>query len=349
MANIAVVLHGPNDLRVESIPVPEIKDNEVLLAMCSVGICGSDLKYWKYGKCGKFSLEKPMIMGHEGSGKVVKVGSGVKHLKIGDRVAIEPGVSCGVCRLCKTGRYNLCPRIFFCATPPDDGNLCRLYKHSAQFCFRLPDHVTDDEGAMLEPLAVAVYSCRKGKVGLGTKLLICGAGPVGILTLMVAKQNGATTVVITDIDETRLALAKSLGADFTIRVSSEKPEQLATNISEILGDHPDVTIECSGTNFGFSTGIYATLPGGCLVMVGRVPGDAEFPLNLAFTKEIDITGVFRYANCYPTALELVSKGVVDVKPLISHRFSLPDSVKAFETASSHDTKAVKVIIECGQN
>ncbi|XP_078315211.1 sorbitol dehydrogenase-like isoform X2 [Crassostrea virginica] len=333
----------------ESVPVPEIKENEVLLSMKSVGICGSDIKYWMYGKCGKFTLEKPMVMGHEGSGKVVKVGSGVKHLKIGDRVAVEPGVPCGTCRLCKGGRYNLCQSIFFCATPPDDGNLCRLYRHSAEFCFRLPDHVTDEEGAMLEPLAVAVYSCRKGKVGLGTKLLICGAGPVGILTLMVAKQNGATTIVITDIDDTRLALAKSMGADVAIKVTTDDPSTIAANISNIIEGFPDVTIECSGTNFGFSTGIYATVPGGLLVMVGRVPGGVEFPLNLAFTKEIDITGVFRYANCYPTALDLVSKGVVDVKPLISHRFPLSETVKAFQTAASRDTKAVKVIIECDQN
>nr|XP_022331832.1 sorbitol dehydrogenase-like [Crassostrea virginica] len=113
MENIAAILHGANDLRIESVPVPEIKENEVLLSMKSVGICGSDIKYWMYGKCGKFTLEKPMVMGHEGSGKVVKVGSGVKHLKIGDRVAVEPGVPCGTCRLCKGGRYNLCQSIFF--------------------------------------------------------------------------------------------------------------------------------------------------------------------------------------------------------------------------------------------
>ncbi|XP_048734542.1 sorbitol dehydrogenase-like isoform X3 [Ostrea edulis] len=317
--------------------------------MKSVGICGSDLKYWMYGKCGKFTMEKPMVIGHEGSGEVVKLGPGVKHLKIGDRVAVEPGVPCGRCPLCKTGRYNLCQSIFFCATPPDDGNLCRFYKHSAEFCYRLPDHVTDDEGAMLEPLAVAVYSCRKGQVGLGTRLLICGAGPVGILTLLVAKQNGATTVAITDIDSTRLALAKSLGADYAFKVTTDEPSTLATDILDVVGDFPDVTIECSGTNFGFSTGIYATVPGGSLVMVGRVPGGAEFPLNLAFTKEIDIRGVFRYANCYPTALQLVSKGLVNVKALISHRFTIDESLKAFQTAASRDTKAVKVIIQCEPN
>lgn len=346
--NLAAVLHGPMDIRMESIAVPEPKENEVLLSVGSVGICGSDIKYWMYGKCGRFTVEKPMVLGHEASGTVVKLGTGVKHLNIGDRVAIEPGVPCRKCKLCKTGRYNLCKDVFFCATPPDDGNLCRFYTHAADFCYKLPDNMTLDEGALIEPLAVGIYSSRRANIGLGDKLLICGAGPVGILTMMAARQMGATSILITDIDNNRLSMAKSLGADYTIKVTTSDPKELANQIEDVMGCQPDATIECSGTDFSMRTGIYATYPGGSVILVGRGSADAEVPLTVAATKEVDLKGVFRYANCYPAAIEFIKNGFVNVKPLISHHFALKDTVQAFETARSRDSKAVKVMIHCDQ-
>ncbi|KAL4239697.1 hypothetical protein ACF0H5_000501 [Mactra antiquata] len=344
--NTAAVLHGPLDVRFENIKIPDLGENDVLLRMGSVGICGSDLKYWKLGKCGRFTIETPMVMGHEAAGTVVKLGTKVKNLKIGDRVAIEPGVPCRMCDLCKTGKYNLCKDIFFCATPPDDGNMCQFYKHPADFCFKLPDNMSLDDGAMLEPLAVAVYSCKRGQVQPGSRVLICGAGPVGILAMQVAKNMGAASVLLTDIDDHRLSTAKTMGADYILKVNTDDPKLLAEQITTIMGEEPNVSIECSGVDFSFRTAIHATYPGGSIVMVGRGSFDVTIPYTIAATKEVDIKGIFRYANCYPAALAYVSSGVIDVKSLISHHFSVSEVVKAFETASTPQCKAIKVMIHC---
>ncbi|XP_076109945.1 sorbitol dehydrogenase-like [Mytilus galloprovincialis] len=344
--NLAAVLHGPLDIRLEDREIPKLGFNDVLLRIGSVGICGSDIKYWKYGKCGIFNLEKPMVMGHEASGTVVQIGPGVKHLKVGDRAAIEPGVPCRTCRLCKSGKYNLCKDIFFCATPPDDGSICRFYKHAADFCFRLPDNVSLEEGALLEPLSVAVYACQRGDVTLGSSVLICGAGPVGILTLLVAKQMGASCVVITDIDEERLNFARLKGADHAIKVNTTDSKEFADFVIDKVGFQPDATIECSGTDFSFSMGIHATYPGGSVVMVGRCQGNTSIPYNVAATKQVDIKGLFRYVNCYPTALEMVESGRIDLKDFVTHRFDMTETVKAFETVDDKAMKAIKVIINC---
>ncbi|OWF35012.1 Sorbitol dehydrogenase [Mizuhopecten yessoensis] len=346
--NLAAVLHGKLDIRLEKIAVPELEENEVLLAMGSVGICGSDLKYWIEGKCGIFTLGQPMVMGHEGSGTVARVGPGVKSLTIGDRVAVEPGVPCRKCALCKKGRYNLCKKICFCATPPDDGNLCRYYKHPADFCFKLPDQVSLDEGALLEPLAVAIYSCRRGNVALGTKVLVCGSGPVGILTMLVAKQMGASKVLITDIDDIRLEMANRMGADLTLKVTSDDSMCLAKQIEVMMGGQPEVSIECSGADLSYATAIHATFPGGCVVTVARHKNSGDIPLNHAATKEVDIKGIFRYANCYPAALDFVTNSGVDLTPLITHHFNLMNTTSAFEAARSRDAHAVKVMIHCNK-
>ncbi|MGH0171989.1 UNVERIFIED_CONTAM: hypothetical protein FKN15_062529 [Acipenser sinensis] len=155
---------------------PAHVQKEVLLRMHSVGICGSDVHYWQHGRIGDFVLKKPMVLGHEASGQVLKVGSAVEHLKPGDRVAIEPGVPREIDEFCKNGRYNLSPTIFFCATPPDDGNLCRYYVHNGNFCYKLPDNVTYEEGALIEPLSVGIHACRRAGVTLGSTVFVCGAG-----------------------------------------------------------------------------------------------------------------------------------------------------------------------------
>ncbi|KAK6173431.1 hypothetical protein SNE40_016883 [Patella caerulea] len=343
--NTAAVLHAANDLRMESISVPEPKDTEVLISMGSVGICGSDIKYWALGKCGKFVVKEPMVLGHEASGVVVGVGSKVTHLKEGDRVAIEPGIPCRSCNLCKKGRYNLCPGVEFCATPPIDGNLCRLYKHPADFCFKLPDHVSLDEGAMLEPLSVAVYSCKRAEIDLGSTVLVCGAGPIGLLAMMVAKNAGATNIMITDIDEHRLNFAKKMGADHIFKIVDKDGDVVARKVSSILGE-PDVTLDCSGVDSSFILGIQVTRPGGKVVRVGGGSPKVELPLTRLNTNEVDLLGIFRYANCYPIALDLIASGALNVKPLISHHFTLLETEKAFLTASDRNSQSIKVIIHC---
>lgn len=344
--NLSAVLYAKNDLRLENRPIPEPGPNDVLLRMSQVGICGSDVSYLTKGAIGDFVVKAPMVLGHEAAGVIVECGKNVKNLKAGDRVAIEPGVPCRMCDFCKGGRYNLCPDVFFCATPPDHGNLCRYYTHAADFCFKLPDHVTLEEGAILEPLSVGVHACRRAGVTLGSHVLICGAGPIGLVNLLAAKSMGATKVCITDIAENRLKVAKEMGADHTLLVNTGDAEALAKKITDLMGGMPDITIECSGAEPSIRLGIFATKSGGMMVLVGLGPAEIKIPIVNAAVREVDIRGIFRYANCYPLALDMIASGKVNVKPLITHRFKLEESVQAFETARTGAGGAIKVMISC---
>ncbi|KAM4592251.1 sorbitol dehydrogenase [Odontesthes bonariensis] len=346
--NLSVVLHSKGDLRLENRPVPEPGPNEVLLQMHSVGICGSDVHYWQHGQIGDFVLKKPMVLGHEAAGRVVKVGSAVKHLKAGDRVAIEPGVPREMDEFFKNGRYNLSPTIFFCATPPDDGNLCRYYTHNANFCYKLPDTVTFEEGALIEPLSVGIHACRRGGVNLGSNVLICGAGTIGLVCLLVAKAMGASQVVITDLSAERLTMAKELGADFQLTVKrGDGPQQLAKRVEDMLGAQPQITIECTGVESSIQTAIYGTRSGGVVVLVGLGAEMATVPLINAAVREVDIRGVFRYCNTWPMAIAMLASAKVNVKPLVTHRFPLEQAVAAFE--ATRRGLGIKVMLKCDKN
>ncbi|XP_064932409.1 sorbitol dehydrogenase isoform X1 [Columba livia] len=301
--NLAVVVHRAGDLRLENRPIPEPGPNEVLLQMHSVGICGSDVHYWQHGRIGDFVVKNPMVLGHEASGTVIKVGSGVTHLKPGDRVAIEPGVPREMDEFCKTGRYNLSPTIFFCATPPDDGNLCRYYKHNASYCYKLPDNVTFEEGALIEPLSVGIHACKRAGVTLGSKVFVSGSGPIGLVNVLVAKMMGAAAVVVTDLSASRLQKAKEVGADFTIQVTTETPQEVASKVEALLGCMPEMTVECTGVQACIQTGIYATRSGGTLVLVGLGPEMVTLPVVNAAVREVDIRGIFRYCNTCTSAAE----------------------------------------------
>ncbi|XP_049871677.1 sorbitol dehydrogenase-like [Pectinophora gossypiella] len=331
--NLAAILYKPKDLRLEKTSVPQIADDEVLLRMDSVGICGSDVHYWQSGACGHFLLKDPMIMGHEASGVVEKIGAKVKNLKPGDRVAIEPGVPCRYCEFCKTGRYHLCPDIEFCATPPFHGNLCRYYKHAADFCYKLPDHVSMEEGALLEPLSVGIHACRRGGVQAGDIVLVLGAGPIGLVTMLAAKAMGASKILITDILQSRLDFAKKMGADETILVTKDSNEaDLVKKIHELLGSHPDVSIDASGAQATVRLALLATKSGGVAVLVGMGSPELTVPLAGAVAREVDIRGIFRYVNEYPIALSMVASGKVNVKPLVTHHYSLEETLEAYEVA-----------------
>jgi len=346
--NLTAILYKTDDIRLEQQDVVEPGPDQVLLRMDSVGICGSDVHYWTHGAIGDFIVRAPMVLGHEAAGVVTKLGSSVSNLKVGDRVAIEPGVPCAGCDYCKTGVYNLCPDMQFCATPPVHGNLARYYVHAANFCYKLPDNVSLEEGALMEPLAVGVHACRRAGVSLGKRVLICGAGPIGLVNLLTARAMGASEVIITDIMDNRLEVAKSMGATHTYKATREKSaEQMAADVRELLGGQsPDVTIECSGVEASVRFGIMATRSGGCLVLVGLGKPEIVMPIVNAAVREVDIRGIFRYANCYPTAIAMVASGKVDVKPLITHRFKLEETLKAFETAKTGAGGAIKVMIKC---
>jgi len=345
--NTAAVLHGINDIKLETAAMPTPGPNDVLVEMNSVGICGSDVHYWTHGRIGDFVLTKPMVLGHESSGTVVAAGANVSHLKQGDRVAIEPGVPCRSCSFCKTGRYNLCAEMKFCATPPYDGTLCRYFSHPADFCYKLPENVSFEEGALLEPLSVSVHACERAGVKIGSRVLICGAGPIGLISLLVARACGASEVIITDIDPNRLAVAKNFGANRTVLITTKDPHEASKLVSAQMPEgHADIAIECSGAESSIWNAIRNTRSGGVIVLVGLGAPVISLPIVDATVREIDIRGVFRYANCYPKALALVASGAVNVKPLITHHFNLEQTVAAFETAKTGKDGVIKVMIHC---
>lgn len=288
-----------------------------------------------------------MIIGHEASGIVKKTGKNVKNLIVGDRVAIEPGVPCRLCEFCKGGRYNLCPGMEFCATPPFDGNLRRYYAHAADFCYKLPDHVSMEEGALLEPLSVGVHACKRAEVQLGDNILILGAGPIGLVTAITAQQMGATKIVITDLVQSRLDVAKELGADYTLLIGKDDKEaDIVNKIQKLLGTEPNKTIDCSGAEATNRVGLLATKSGGVFVIVGCGPPEVKIPMVGALTREVDIRGVFRYANDYPSALALVTSAKANVRRLVTHHFDITETAAAFDASRYGKDGAIKVMIHC---
>ncbi|XP_023016450.2 sorbitol dehydrogenase [Leptinotarsa decemlineata] len=343
--NLTAVLYKINDIRLEQRPIPEPKCNQVLLQMEVVGICGSDVHYYEHGKVGPFVVENPMVIGHEASGTVVKCGENVKTLKPGDRVAIEPGVPCRQCYLCKIGKYHLCPDMKFCATPPIDGNLSRFYCQDEDFCFKLPCNMDLEEGTLMEPLAVGVHACKQAEVKIGDVCLIFGSGPIGLSTLVTAKAMGASKVMILDVREERLQLAKQMGADSTLKVDTGMSEDsISDKIKQCLGDEPHACFDCTGNQMCCRIALNVARAGGVVVIVGMGETEMTLPLTAAMFKEVKLKGSFRYANDYQQAIEMVRTGRVNVKPLITHHFRLEDTVKAFETARDRIGNPVKIMI-----
>ena len=348
----AAVLHGVRDLRVEDVPAPNAPaPGEVQIRIGKVGICGSDVHYWQHGRIGDFVVAEPMILGHECAGTVVAVGAGVSNLKQGDRVAIEPGVP----RLShaashfymKRGQYNLCPDIFFFATPPDHGAFCTLVNHQADFCFKLPDNVSLEEGAMIEPLSTGIYAARVAPVQMGDTVAITGAGPIGLMNLLACRAAGAANVIISDMVESRLDVALQIGATRIVQGGADELKAAAHELTE--GRGADVCIECAGHPAALAGAIGAARAGATVVLVGMPPGDSV-PVNIndLIVREIALRPIFRYNNTFPTGVDLLSSGKVDVKPLISKRFDLKDVPQAFEYVVENRETCVKAIVDVGE-
>ncbi|OTF77432.1 sorbitol dehydrogenase-like protein [Euroglyphus maynei] len=344
--NLAVVLYGQNDLRLERWPLPDKLEND--------GICGTDLHLWRQAQVADFRLQRPFCLGHEPSAIVMKCGSNVHHLKPGDRVAVEPAIPCLKCDRCRSGRYNLCPTSNKQShgLPNSDGSLRRYYTHRADFCFKLPDSISLEEGALIEALAVVIHACRRVKIQPGDSVLVCGAGPVGVMAMLVAKAFGSNRVCVTDIKQTRLDLAKKMGADhcYWIDLSQKdlNAEDRAAHIVEMMGRPPDITLECTGVASSQSLAIHATEHGGRIAIVGLGQPSNGIPLSTMTMKEIDLIGVCRIKDDYPLAIELLESGKINVKPLITQRFAIEQALEAFRLLASppdNDQSVVKVLIQ----
>ncbi|KAL6644418.1 hypothetical protein ACP70R_016026 [Stipagrostis hirtigluma subsp. patula] len=345
--NMAAWLVAKNTLKIMPFKLPPLGPHDVRVRMKAVGICGSDVHYLREMRIAHFVVKEPMVIGHECAGVVEEVGAGVTHLAAGDRVAVEPGVSCWRCRHCKGGRYNLCDDMRFFATPPVHGSLAHRIVHPADLCFKLPDGVSLEEGAMCEPLSVGVHACRRAGVGPETAVLVVGAGPIGLVTMLAARAFGAPRIAIVDVDEHRLSVARSLGADAAVKVST-KDEDLAEEVERVQaamgGGGVDVSLDCAGFSKTMATALEATRPGGRVCLVGMGHNEMTVPLTSAAIREVDVVGIFRYKDTWPLCIEFLRSGKVDVKPLITHRFgfSQREVEEAFEV-SARGRDAIKVM------
>ena len=308
-----------------------------------LGICGSDLHYYETGAIGDYVVEPPFVLGHEPGGTVVEVGKNVTHLKAGDRVALEPGKTCGHCEFCKTGRYNLCPDVVFFATPPVDGVFQEYVAHEADLCFKLPDNVSTLEGALIEPLAVGFHAAIQGDAHLGQKAVVMGAGCIGLVSMMALKARGVSEVYVVDIMEKRLQKALELGADGVINGAEENVEEKIRQITD--GRGVDLVIETAGTEVTTRQAISIAKKGSNIVLVGySKSGEMTLPMSLVLDKELTFKTVFRYRHIYPMAIEAVSQGKVNLKGIVTDIFDLDDAQKAMDYSVNNKADIVKAVI-----
>jgi L-iditol 2-dehydrogenase len=331
----AAVLRGPGDVVIEDRPVPQAGPGEVVVRIRSVGVCGSDTHYYDHGRIGSFVVEAPLVLGHEAAGEVAEVGPGVTGLAVGQRVSVEPGVPDMSCRQCLAGRYNLCPNMRFFATPPIDGAFAEYVVVHEAFAHPVPDSIGDDAAALLEPLSVGVWACKKGKVTAGSRVLVTGAGPIGLVAVQTALAFGATEVIVSDVNPARLALARELGATETV-------DAREASVAD-LDRPPEVLLECSGHPPAISEAIRALDRAGRAVLVGMGGDEVPLPLSVVQERELELTGTFRYANTWPTAIALVASGRIDLDRLVTGTYRLDQAEEAL-TAGRRDEGTVKVVV-----
>lgn len=331
--NPSCFLYGPGIAKFEDSPYPIIKDqHDVILRIAYVGVCGSDVHFWIHGGIiDKVDPSHPLIMGHEASGVVYEVGSAVSSLRVGDKVAIEPGYPCRRCRTCKAGRYNLCAKMTFAADPLySHGALTKYFKMPEDFCYKLPDFLGLDEGVLVEPLAVAVHVCRLADVRVGQDVVIFGAGTIGLLCAAVAKAMGAKNIISVDVNDARLEFARRFAATGTFKPTREDTSfEIARKINKLhdSDEGADVVLEATGTESCIEAGILALRRGGTFVQAGLGKLKVQFPIATLSEKEISMKGCFRYnAGDYDLALHLLESKRVIVKELIT-------GVEPFERAT----------------
>ncbi len=331
----------------DRIPIPQPDTGEVLVRIRHVGVCGSDLHSFCY------TTEKIQshpggrrILGHEAAGEVVALGDGVTGLSIGDRVALEPGSSCGVCELCRKGMYNLCKSVrFFAATGQRDGVLREYVAHPANLCFKLPENVTTLQGALVEPLAVGLYSAQKAGATVGMDAVVFGAGCIGLMTMLSLYACGVSRVIVCDVVDLRLQKAKELGAALVVNTRTEDLVNAVQNFTG--GRMADIVMECTGVPALIPLAAEAVMPTGTIIMVGNANGPMPqtFDLRVINNKEITIKGVFRYRNIYPVAISAIASGKIPVEKIADRLYPFEKTQQAFDDAIDRKDSIVKAVIE----
>ena len=338
------VMKAIGKIELEEREIPQPKEGEVLIKIGYVGICGSDVHYFETGAIGDFVVKPPFVLGHEAAGTVVALGEGVDSLKIGDRVAMEPGKTCGHCEFCRTGRYNLCPDVQFFATPPYDGVFQEYVAYDASMCFRLPDNVSLMEGALIEPLAVGFHAANQGGAHIGQKAVVFGSGCIGLMCLLALKAEGVTKVYVIDVIDKRLEKAMELGAAGVINSSKEDAEE---RIMELAGSYGvDLAIDTAGADVTINQGIRMVKPGGTIVCVGYSrSGKVTLDMSVALNKEITFRTVFRYRHIYPMAIAAVSSGLINLRNVVTDTFTLDEIQEAMVKSVNDKVNIVKAVIE----
>jgi len=339
----AAVLTEPQRIVVQERSVPRPGPGEALVKVMAVGICGSDIHYYEHGRIGRYVMEGPIVLGHECAGVVVALGDNVGRIRVGDRVAVEPGVVCGRCEACKRGRYNLCPDVRFLATPPIDGAFAQYMTMREDNLFPIPDGLTFEEAAMNEPFSVGIHAAKRTGLQPGSTVAIMGMGPVGLMAVVAARAFGARDVFVTDLEPIRLEAARRLGATHALNVRE------CDAVGEIRrltgGEGVDVAWETAGSPQALQAALGSLRRGGKLAIVG-LPAQADIALNVPHIadNEIDIYGVFRYANTYPSGISFLASGIADVQSLITDRYPLERTQEAMERARTNKSGSLKVVV-----
>lgn len=344
MENSKAILVVPGTMEIHKSDMPVPKEDEVLIKVEYVGICGSDVHGFESGPFIPPSDPNQEIgLGHECAGVVAGIGSKVTRFKIGDRVNIEPGVPCGKCRFCLEGKYNICPDVDFMATQPNyRGALTNYLCHPESFTYKLPDNMSTMEGALVEPAAVGMHAAMEADVKIGKKVVILGAGCIGLMTLLACKVMGAVEIVVVDVLEKRLELAKKLGA---FEVVNGAKEDTVSRCKEILGElGADIVFETAGSQVTAQQTPYIVMRGGKIMIVGTIPGATPIDF-LKINREVSIQTVFRYANRYPVTIAAISNGRFDVKSMVTHIYDFEDVQRAFEESVNCKQDIIKGVIK----
>jgi D-xylulose reductase len=337
----AVVLEKKQELTIRDIDLPlELGTQDLKIRIHTAGICGSDIHYYLHGRIGPFVVEEPMVLGHEASGTVVEVGTAIKTFEIGDRVCMEPGIPNLGSRASLLGMYNVDPSVRFWATPPVNGCLTPFVVHPAAFCFHLPDNVSYAEGAMVEPFAIGMQAAAKASLKPGDVALVTGAGTIGMMTALAALTGGCSHVFISDLAQEKLNI---IGKYANITPVNIQRVDLKQFIAQATGDWGvDVVFEASGDKDVYAGLCDLLCPGGTFVMVGMPVDCIKFDVVAAQAKEITVRTIFRYANMFDRAINLIASGRVDLKPLITHTFPWEQSVEAFRLAAEAHSDVIKI-------
>ncbi|MEM6660439.1 MAG: NAD(P)-dependent alcohol dehydrogenase [Pseudomonadota bacterium] len=343
----ALVLEKARSLALRDIELAEtLGPEDVRIAIDTVGVCGSDVHYYTHGRIGPFVVNAPMVLGHEAAGVITEVGPDVTTLTVGDRVCMEPGVPNTRSKAAKLGVYNVDPSVQFWATPPVHGCLTPSVVHPAAFTYRLPDHISFAEGAMVEPFAIGMQAATRAQIKPGDVALVTGAGPIGIMVALAALAGGCAKVYVSDLVEEKLSIAAGYENIEPILIGCDDP---ATVLRDATGGWgADVVFECAGAAASIQTALEAVAPAGCVVWVGMPVDPVPVDIVLAQSKEIRMETVFRYANMYDRAIALLGSGKVDLKPLISATFEFDNSIEAFDRAVEARASDVKIQIRVDQ-